>query len=211
MVIDDLRAAFLTTAAGAGVPADIAAGLHTELVDRYAEPHRRYHVLDHVGWVLHHLPATGVGLADSAAVELAAWYHDAVYDPRAGGGANEEASAVLAVERLASAGVAPPVVDDVARLVRVTASHQPGAADEAALCDADLSILGADPATYESYRRAVRAEYAHVPDEAWRAGRARVLEGLLAHERLYVTPGLAGREERARANLRAELTALTIR
>ena len=51
--------------------------------------------------------------------------------------------------------------------------------------DMDLSILGAAPEVFDAYEAGVRHEYREVPDEAFRAGRAAILEGLLAREALY--------------------------
>lgn len=150
---------------------DHAGRLHRELLGHYQEPHRRFHTLEHVGGVLHHLQTTTAGLDDTCAAQLAAWYHDVVYDPARGD--NEEVSALLATTRLAQAGAPAAVVEDVARLVRSTAGHQPEQLDEAALCDADLAVLAGTPAAYERYRSGVRAEYAHVDEPTWRAGRAR--------------------------------------
>jgi len=96
--------------------------------------------------------------------------------------------------------------------VLLTAGHDPAPddADGAVLCDADLAILAADPEAYAAYTRAVRAEYAHVPDDAFRTGRAAVLQGLLDLPALFRTPhGHAMWEPRARANLRTELRNLT--
>ncbi|GGL07074.1 hypothetical protein Sme01_12060 [Sphaerisporangium melleum] len=100
-------------------------------------------------------------------------------------------------------------VAEVARLVRLTAGHDPapGDRDGEVLCDADLAVL-AGPG-YDAYARAVRQEYRHVPDDAFRAGRARVLDGLLALPSLYRTPPARERwEAAARRNLRAELAEL---
>jgi predicted metal-dependent HD superfamily phosphohydrolase len=147
----------------------------------------------------------------SAAVALAAWYHDAVYDPRAAPPDNEEASATLASHELASMGVPPDTVAEVGRLVRLTAGHQaePGDHNGALLCDADLAILAADEAEYDAYAAAVRREYAQVPEDAYRAGRTAVLEHLLALPELYRLADLrAAWEARARANLRREITRL---
>jgi predicted metal-dependent HD superfamily phosphohydrolase len=77
------------------------------------------------------------------------------------------------------------------------------------LCDADLAVLAGDPARYAAYADAVREEYAHVPDDAFRAGRAAVLSGLLAQQPLFRTPsGQASWEAAARVNVAAELAAL---
>ncbi len=177
-----------------------------ELLARYAEPHRRYHTAEHVEEVLAAVDALRDLAADPAAVELAAWMHDAVYDPRAPAGANEEASA-----RLALARVGGPRGEEVARLIRLTADHTCAAGDAngAVLLDADLWILGAPPARYERYRAGVRAEYGHLDDEAWRVWRSGVLRALLARPRLYVTHRFRDRlEPQARRNLAGELAAL---
>ncbi|WP_442922033.1 HD domain-containing protein [Microbispora sp. ATCC PTA-5024] len=191
----------------AGSPAGRA--LAAELAARWGEPHRRYHTTAHLRAVLAAVePLAGLA-RDPAAVRLAAWFHDAVYEGLAG--RDEERSAQLALARLPACGLAPERVREVARLVRVTAGHayEPGDADAAVLCDADLAVLGGTPEEYDAYARAVREEYGHVPAELFRAGRAAVLRGLLANGRLYGTP--LGRdlwEARARDNMARELARL---
>ena len=73
-------------------------------------------------------------------------------------------------------------VDEVARLVLLTAGHdpEPGDANGAVLCDADLAVLAGPPDAYAAYASAVRAEYGHLSDEEFTAGRIAVLERLLA-------------------------------
>jgi predicted metal-dependent HD superfamily phosphohydrolase len=100
-------------------------------------------------------------------------------------------------------------VEAVARLVRVTATHQPAAADEEVLCDADLAVLAADPATYTAYATGVRAEYAYIDERSWRMGRAAVLRAFLERPVLFHTASMAGRDTAARANLTAELSTLS--
>ncbi len=130
------------------------------------------------------------------AVLLAAWFHDAVYD---GQGDDEERSARLALDALGPT----PLGEEVARLVRLTATHRPLDSDAPGqvLCDADLGILAADPARYASYTEGVRREYAHVPDADFAAGRAAILRDLLAKPTLFHTargPGAVGGSGRAR-------------
>ncbi|MGW4792062.1 HD domain-containing protein, partial [Nonomuraea sp. NPDC004297] len=145
---------------------------------------------------------------DPVAVRLAAWFHDAVYDGRAGW--DEERSAHLALARLPGCGVPAGRVTEVARLVRLTAAHEtlgPGDRNGAVLCDADLAVL-ASPG-YGDYTRAIRQEYAHVPDADFAAGRSAVLRRLLATPSLYRTSRARGLwEERARANMTQELARL---
>ncbi|WP_088316503.1 metal-dependent phosphohydrolase [Kineosporia sp. R_H_3] len=206
-LLDAWRDAVRSAGATAGAAAVDAAG--ADLLARWAQPHRRHHDTEHLTEVLAAIDLLVADAADPAAVRLAAWFHDAVYDGRPGD--DEEASAVLAEEVLTRLGVPDDRVARAARLVRMTAAHVPsdGDPDEAVLSDADLAILAAPAPRYARYAAAVRAEYAHVPDDAFRAGRSAVLAGLVAADRLYRTaPGRQRWEAAARANVAAELEAL---
>ena len=190
-------------------PPEATAAVSTDLLLRWAEPHRQYHTLDHLASVLSIVEEFSELAEDADAVRLAAWYHDAVYDPA--GADNEEASAALAEQTLPLLGVHPDTVAEVARLVRLTRTHDPAPADRngALLTDADLAILAAPAAAYQAYTEAVRREYHHVPDALFAAGRAAILRNLLEHEHLFHTPELRRRyEARARANLAGELRSL---
>jgi predicted metal-dependent HD superfamily phosphohydrolase len=181
------------------------------LVGAWSEPHRRYHDLAHLAAVLGIVGELAGSAADPAAVRLAAWYHDAVYDPRRDD--NEERSAARARAGLRGL-VEERRIDEVERLVLLTAGHdpQPGDADGAVLCDADLAVLASPPEAYAAYASAVREEYGHLPDAVFAAGRAAVLEQLLALPALYRLPAVAERwTAPARANLAAELTLLRAR
>lgn len=187
-----------------------AAALAGQLLARWAEPHRVYHAVPHLAAVLDRLEELADHPADPTAVALAAWFHDAVYDPASGD--NEERSAELAETLLPAAGCPAGRVAAVARLVRLTATHapEPGDRDGEALCDADLAVLAGSPQQYAHYAAAVRREYAAVPEPAFREGRAAVLRRLLALPMLYRTPyGSRRWEATARFNLRAELELLT--
>ncbi|GLY73158.1 HD domain-containing protein [Actinoallomurus iriomotensis] len=183
--------------------------LGAELLRRYAEPHRRYHTTEHLAEVLDHVDELAGEAADADTVRLAAWFHDAVYDPMRGD--NEERSAVLAERMLADTDLPAATVAEVARLVRLTATHDPaeGDRDGAVLCDADLAVLAAPPDRYAAYAAAVREEYAAVPDEAFRAGRAEILRALLALPALYRTaPARERWDAAARHNVETELMLL---
>ncbi|MGV2386680.1 MAG UNVERIFIED_CONTAM: metal-dependent phosphohydrolase, partial [Thermobifida fusca] len=191
-------------------PGREAAAVGAELLARWAEPHRRYHTLDHLKAVLAAVEVLADAARDSTLVRYAAWFHDAVY--RGEPGADEENSAQLAELLLPSCGLSTEQVAEVARLVRVTADHspEPGDANAEVLCDADLAILAAEDAEYTAYAAAVRQEYAHVGDVEFARGRIAVLRDLLASPRLYRTEqGYAWWEERARANVAAEIARLT--
>ncbi|RKT06059.1 putative metal-dependent HD superfamily phosphohydrolase [Streptomyces sp. 3211.6] len=206
---DALRRRWAATAAAAGADQD-PAPYADRLLAAWAEPQRRYHTTTHLADVLARVDVLAGHAADPTAVELAAWFHDAVYRPDRS--ENEERSAALAERALPELGVDSARTAEVARLVRLTVTHDPAPGDTngEALCDADLAVLAGDPDAYAAYATAVRAEYAFVPDEAFRTGRAAVLRQLLGLPRLYRTPhGAAHWEAPARRNLAAELATLT--
>lgn len=192
------------------IDADHWGAVGAGLLARWSEPHRRYHDLTHLHAVLGYLDTLREGGEHvTAAAVLAAWFHDAVYEGRAG--EDEENSARLAEHEVVAVGAGAALAAETARLVRITATHLPqGAEDPAcALIDADLAVLGAPPAHYEKYATAVRSEYAAVPEAAFREGRARILEGFLTREHIYRTLTARGRwEARARANLTDEIARL---
>ncbi|MFF8972383.1 hypothetical protein [Streptomyces sp. NPDC014995] len=181
-----------------------------DLLARWREPQRRYHTLAHLTAVLDHVDTLAGYADDPDVVRLAAWFHDAVYLPDRS--ENEERSARLAERALPEAGLPDAKTAEVARLVRLTVTHDPGGDDRdgQVLCDADLAILAAPPSAYAAYTAAVRAEYHFVPNEAFREGRAAILRQLLALPRLFRTPhGAREWEATARYNLRGELDLLT--
>ncbi len=189
-----------------GVPDEVRAAVAAGLLERYAEPHRRYHGLTHLAEVLAGVDSLGDALPDRTAVRLAAWFHDAVYEPvRAD---NEERSADLAEQVLGEIGLSSAVVAEVGRLVRLTASHTPAPQDEAGsvLCDADLAVLASEPARYAAYVAGVRAEYEHLDDATFATGRRMILQTLLKAPMLFRTPlGRQHYEQAARVNISAEL------
>ena len=142
----------------------VAAAAAADLAARYAEPHRRYHGSAHVRAVMRDAAVLARELrlpADERAVlTIAAGAHDVVYDGQPG--ADERRSAVWVRDWLTRAGVAQAHVARAEELVLATLTHLAPLADLTAwaLLDADLAILGADPAAYDRYRAAVREEYA---------------------------------------------------
>ncbi|WDZ85585.1 HD domain-containing protein [Micromonospora cathayae] len=212
--MENLVRRWRAAACGAGAPA--TAELTTageDLLARWREPHRRYHTVAHLTTVLDVVDRYPGHAGRPDLVRLAAWWHDAVYDPRAAGDTNERDSATLAGTVLTAVGLPAVAVAEVSRLVLLTAGHAVAADDHdgALLCDADLAVLAADPPRYDDYAARIRQEYAHVPEAEFRAGRAGVLAKLLDLPALFHVPELAGRwEAPARANLARELAALRL-
>jgi predicted metal-dependent HD superfamily phosphohydrolase len=198
-----------------GAHNDAVQAIGADLLRRLEEPHRRYHTSTHlveVIWALEDLEREGVVDPREAVLgRLVGWFHDAVYDPDASGGENEAASADLAVRDLTTLGCEPDDVERVRDLVLATTTHELVTDGlSAAFHDADLWILSAPEDRYAAYTRQVREEYAAVPDDAFRAGRAAVLRPFLEREAVYATaPARERWEEAARANLAAELAELS--
>ena len=193
-----------------GAPEEPVRRVGDRVAAGYQQSGRHYHDLEHIEEVLATLDllrAAGEPVADPVAVEFAAWFHDLVYRP--GADDNEARSAELARSCLLELGAGVELADRASALVLATADHRPRSQDEALLVDADLAILGASTDRYVRYVADIRAEYAHVDEVDWRRGRSAVLADLLARDPLYRTRSLRDqREERARANLRAELDRL---
>lgn len=177
------------------------ANVRDALLARYAEPHRAYHTLQHLEECLALFDEARSLAEHPAEVELALWFHDAVYDPRSA--RNEQDSADWAVRALRDAGVAEDAAGRVHALVMAT-RHQaePQSRDGQVLVDIDLSILGAPPARFAEYEAQIRREYAHVPGFLFRMKRRSILRGFLARPSIYATPELRARfEAGARENL----------
>ena len=181
---------------------------------RYAEPQRVYHGQEHVDAMLAGLQQALDSFAAPEAVELAVWFHDAVYDPAASD--NEARSASLMLDQLA--GLADPtLLQRAAIMIRATSTHAvpSGLApdllrDTALFLDLDLAVLGADPATYAAYEGGIAAEYIPVHGlSRFRAGRQAFLQGLLTRSRLFITDEAHGRfDGSARANISRALKEL---
>ncbi|MCR9095905.1 MAG: N-methyl-D-aspartate receptor NMDAR2C subunit [bacterium] len=181
-------------------------GLFEELVAAYDEPHRAYHTTDHLAECFGQLDGSPATLADRGALELAIWFHDAIYDTKASD--NEARSADWASTAIGGIGAAR--TEAVARHILVTAhTGVPSDDDQRLLLDIDLSILGAAKDRFGAYEEQIRREYEWVPEDAYRKARTRILSHFAARPRLYHTEYFFERlEERARRNLRRSLDAL---
>lgn len=192
-------------------PAAVAdRALLSSLVTAYSEPQRRYHTTQHLTEVLSLFDRLRENAVRPGEVEVALWFHDAVYDIEAHD--NERRSADWAREAVLGASGTPEGAKRIESLVMATQhSAPPGTPDETLIVDVDLAILGAAPKRFAEYEAQVRAEYAQVPDAEFRLGRRRVLEAFLARPYIYGTPALQRAfEKSARENLRRAVDALSV-
>ena len=189
----------------------ISGAVREELIQRYSEPHRRYHTMTHIEHCLAQVAAsTDMDDDQRSVLNAAVWFHDAIYDATRHD--NEAESALLARARLSANGADPRFVAEVERLILLTAGHsvEDGDAPGARLVSIDLSILGAEPARYDAYAEAIRQEYIQVPEALYRPGRAAVMARFLGSPHLYPDPAWAERYEApARANIAREIATLT--
>ncbi len=201
----DLESRWRSATTAVGARGDVDGPLR-RLLAAYGEPHRAYHDVRHLAEVLAALDVLAPYAAHIDHVRLAAWFHDVVYDVHVGD--NEERSAALVQRELRALEVPEASVAEVARLVRLTATHTPSTedADGQVLCDADLAVLAREEPRYRAYAAGVRREYAHVPEDAFITGRSAVLRRFLARESIFSTGhGRTHWESAARRNLNSEL------
>jgi pantetheine-phosphate adenylyltransferase len=184
----------------------------------YGGARRHYHNLDHLVHGLTEIRVwglnTGASPAALATLKKAFWFHDAVHGA-ADGSSDEEQSALLWLESRLDAAEA----DQVAALIRATDHAHPRPADgahplQAAMLSLDLAILGQDEDVYDAYAEAIRAEYRHVPDQAYQVKRVQALTHLHAEAeagRLYRDPYFAAQyRHSAMANMRREIIRLEV-
>ncbi len=171
-----------------------------KIIAAYQEPQRAYHTLQHLNeCLLAFDEAKACGLMQKPdLIEMALWFHDAVYDPQ--GSDNEALSAQMAVEALGDSETS----HEIARLIMLTKFHQPGEGpDDAWIIDIDLTIFAQSPERVQEYEQQIRQEYAWVPEAVYREKRPEILSGFLNREHLYLTPWAQDRyEAKARENLR---------
>lgn len=181
---------------------------YLQLRSRYSEAHRAYHNLRHLGECLTEFDSAGRLAEDPIAVELALWFHDAVYDPQATD--NEEQSARLALDALANAGLATALAGRVRALILATKhTRRPDAGDASLVVDIDLAILGQVKKRFNQYERGIRLEYLWVPADVFARKRAEILKGFLQRDAIYATPWFAEKyEKQARQNLAASVEKL---
>ncbi|MGB3636904.1 MAG: hypothetical protein WBA39_04840 [Rivularia sp. (in: cyanobacteria)] len=180
----------------------------TQIAEAYSTPNRYYHNLEHIHHVLEVIQTLESQNEDleTKTVQLAAWFHDIVYDSKAKD--NEEKSAEYADEVLSSLSIPYHVIKNVKSLILTTKNHQPLTKDSDAqiLLDADLAILSSNPNEYKNYTYAIRQEYIWVPEVKYFAARKQILQNFLQRENIYFTELMQQTKEKiARINLETEI------
>jgi len=182
--------------------------IHAGLIAAYSEKHRAYHTLEHIAACFAHLDDVRGSAQRPHEIELALWFHDAIYKPLSG--TNEEDSAKLAKRFLIENAAPSESIDRIVDLIIMTKDHlTPDTVDAKLMLDIDLSILGAPPQVYDRFEKDVRKEYKRVPAFIFRKKRKAILQSFLNRPRVYNSDHFFDRlEDQARENLDRAILAL---
>jgi predicted metal-dependent HD superfamily phosphohydrolase len=178
---------------------------YAELIRAYTEKHRHYHSDAHINACLQHFDDVQHLAENSAEVELALWFHDAIYKPMSS--TNELDSANWCAKFLAANNIADDVIRRVHKLIMATChSAELVGNDERLVVDIDLAILGAPEDIYQTFETNVRNEYQWVPSFIFKSKRKEILQGFLKREKIYHHAYFYELlEHRARENLAAAI------
>lgn len=187
---------------------DDSSVLFTQLLNAYLQPHRVYHTVSHLEACLQQLDLAQKEAERPAEVEVALWFHDAVYIPKAVD--NEAQSSLWATQSMQQPGVSPVAIGRIATMITATKhDHAPETRDCELLLDIDLSILGQTPEQFATYEHCIRSEYSWLPEQQYRTGRVNILKSLLQRSTIYYTPFFQERlETQARHNLEQSIAKL---
>lgn len=179
--------------------------LWQKIEKKYSEKGRHYHDLLHLQNMFRELESVKNDITDFTAISFSVFYHDIIYD--ASSKSNEEKSALQAEDELQKLGLDNTEISKIKAQILATKSHQKSIdTDTDYLLDADLSILGKDPAAYLDYTKKIRKEYAIYPDLLYKPGRKKVLRHFLELESIFKTRTFIDRYElKARENIAHEL------
>lgn len=211
-VVETLKANWETLFQPFQVEPELKQKVFIDLVSAYSDVNRFYHNLEHVEKLVKTIEQMKSLSLNYISVQLAAWFHDVIYDPKTQD--NEEKSAEYAESTLNRLKIPQIIIDRVKYLILTTKNHQalPSDIDSQILLDADLAILGATEWEYQAYAQAIRQEYSWMSDVDYQIGRQQVLYNFLQRERLYLTNyAYTNLEKQARHNLWVEATDLSLK
>ena len=179
-----------------------------EIESYYAQSHRHYHNLNHIQDLYEQLKAVKTEIKNWNIILFSLFYHDIIYKSTKSN--NEEKSAEIAVKRMEALKVSSQEIEQCAAQILATKSHvHNNDSDTNYFTDADLSILGRDWETYDTYCKNIRKEYSMYPMFAYRKGRKKVIKHFLDMDTLFKTTYFNSKfEQQARANLKQELELL---
>jgi predicted metal-dependent HD superfamily phosphohydrolase len=163
---------------------EVPANTFAELVAAYSSQDRFYHTLSHIEDCLPVFDDGKEFARRPAEVELAIWFHDAVYDTKAAG--NEQRSAEWAQRVATESGLDKSTAERVSSLILATChTEEASETDAQLLVDVDLSILGRESQVFWEYEQNIRKEYEWVPISIYRQKRREILQSFLDRPNIY--------------------------
>ena len=189
-------------------PKTLATAWIERIVEYYVEPHRHYHTLEHIESMFNFLARYQdiCDLEDKQAVDLAAIFHDIVYDPISK--ENETQSIEVFKAFAAEVGLPQLLCEKVCTLIARTIRHElePGDdLDTRAFLDSDLEVLSRVAGEYQRYATQVRAEYSQYSEKDYCEGRIKILTNFLQRPQIYLSETFPSMESKARLNIRTEI------
>jgi len=181
-------------------PSPVGDAVFAELRRLYGSPDRHFHTLNHIGDCIRHVDEVARLLADADAVELALWFHDAVYEQ--GAATNERKSAEMFLER--SAGASPVFRRRVCGLILATLhADTVRGHDRRFIVDIDLAGFGASWDEFMCKGALIRAEFPDLTDAEFYAKQVPFLQRLQQRPYIFATDYYRDRcEATAQDNLR---------
>ncbi len=186
---------------------DKVVNAYIELVERYNKPHRKYHNLEHINHCLTEFSTVWILATEPDVLELAIWYHDAVYDISAPD--NEELSA-LVVEAVMMDFLLPvDLIEKVKNIIIATKHNEiPDRYDARLMLDIDISNIG-QAEKFKETNKLIREEYSSVPSSLFASGRSNILQSFLSRPSIYLTEFFQEKYEKsARENIASSVTEL---
>jgi predicted metal-dependent HD superfamily phosphohydrolase len=191
--------------------------LFRSICSHYNESVRHYHTLQHLGECLDLFESVMDLATHPAEVEMALWFHDAVYNTASHD--NEAQSAKWARAELNKAGVLPAKIDRIQSMIMATChTALPITIDEGLLVDIDLAILGLSAERFAEYEQQIRTEYNFVPEPIFNQKRQEILQGFLdrfssgdaSRTTIYITKYFQDKLELlARSNIKRSISILS--
>ena len=145
----------------------------------YTHPPRAYHNLNHISDCLNEFDGVRSLASEPSQIEIALWFHDAIYQPMTKG--NEEESAELASQILKEQGLSDSYIKKIEELILLTKHHQvPKTIDGKIIVDVDLATLGKPEDIFNQYNQNIIKEYEEVIQtiswDKFREGRTKILK-----------------------------------
>ncbi|MFT5115968.1 MAG: putative metal-dependent HD superfamily phosphohydrolase [Parasphingorhabdus sp.] len=177
------------------------------LDNHYRESHRQYHTAKHISHCLSQLDLIPTEFDGRIAIELAIWFHDAIYEI---GDPENEFNSAQWFKTISENDLPDAIRDQVVRLIMSTCHNRaPRRQDEQYTVDIDLSSFGLPWEEFNADSDKVRAEMTHLSDEEFSVSHIGFLKYLLQRERIYSTHFFYKLyESQARQNIQSRLNRL---